>query len=74
MCLHVVCREQQGPVSPSRCLAQYVLNHLSGSLQVTKVDIRDEQDGLGVQVFQHFKQRAVSLPHWESRTWVAIFA
>lgn len=47
--------------------------HLPRSLQVSKVDVRNEEDRLGVQVYHGFEQHVISPLNGGDRPQTAIF-
>lgn len=47
--------------------------HLPGSLQVPKVDVRNEEDGLRVQVHHGFQQHAIGPLNGQIRPCATIF-
>lgn len=54
------------------CIGKSVVPHLPRSLQVSKVDVWDEENGLGVQVSNAFEQRTFS-PLYRGQPRAAIF-
>lgn len=55
------------------CVCMSVVPHLPRSLQVSKVDVWNEENGLGVQVSNAFEQRTFSPLYRSGQPRAAIF-